>query len=37
VWTCIIRPEHLLDGDNAKDATPQQKAAAASPQLQQVN
>jgi len=36
VWTCIIKPEHLFDGDSAKDATPQQKAAAASPQVQRV-
>jgi two-component sensor histidine kinase len=37
VWTCIIKPEHLVDGDSAKDATPQQQAAAASPQVQRVS
>ena len=37
VWTCIIKPEHLFDGDNANDATSQQQAAAAIPQVQRVN
>jgi two-component sensor histidine kinase len=30
VWTCIIRPEHIFDGDKAKDDTPQRRAAAVS-------
>ncbi|MEA2982508.1 MAG: hypothetical protein QOF09_4331 [Alphaproteobacteria bacterium] len=29
VWTCIIRPEHLVDGEEANDAAPKQLAAAA--------
>ena len=37
VWTCIIRPEHLVDGDSADDAAPQQQAAAASPQVRRVS
>jgi hypothetical protein len=36
VWTCIIHPEHLIDGDSAANAPPKQHAAA-SPQLRQVN
>ena len=28
VWTCIIHPEHLIDGDSAADAPPKQQAAA---------
>jgi two-component sensor histidine kinase len=31
-WTCIIRPEHLVDGSD--DATPKRAAEAASPQVQ---
>ena len=36
VWTCIIKPEHLFDGDNAEIAapkSPQAAAAAAGPQV----
>ena len=33
VWTCIIRPEHLVD-DAAGDAAPKQAAETASPQAQ---
>ena len=40
VWTCIIRPEHLVDGDEAAQATPKQAApkqqAAAHPEQQRV-
>jgi two-component sensor histidine kinase len=31
VWTCIIYPEHLVDGDGAADAAPASPAAAANP------
>ena len=37
VWTCIIRPEHLIDGDAADDTAPNPQAAAGSPQAQQIN
>ena len=37
VWTCIIKPEHLVDGDDAAEAAPKQQAAAASPQVQRVS
>jgi two-component sensor histidine kinase len=33
VWTCIIRPEHLVD-DGAGDVTPERTAKVASPQVQ---
>jgi two-component sensor histidine kinase len=36
VWTCIIRPEHLVD-DAAGDAAPKQPVAAASPQVRRVS
>ena len=37
VWTCIIKPEHLFDGDKATEAAPKPQAAAASPQVQRVS
>jgi len=37
VWTCIIKPEHLIDGDKATELVPKQQAAAAPPQVQRVN
>ena len=37
LWTCIIEPEHLVEGDEAAQATPKQAApkqqAAAHPEL----
>ena len=37
VWTCIIQPEHLMDGDGAADAPPKQQAAGKRPRLRQVS
>ena len=36
VWTCIIKPEHLIDGDGASEAAPKPQAAAARPQVRRV-
>jgi hypothetical protein len=36
IWTCIIRPEHLVDG-TAAVAAPKPQQAAASPQPQRVH
>ena len=36
VWTSIIKPEHLVDGDKAEAAAPKQPAAA-KPQVQRVS
>ena len=37
VWTCIIQPEHLVDGDNAADAAATGQQAAAGAQPRQLN
>ena len=36
VWTCIIRPEHLVDDGSGIDLPSNPPAAAASPQAQRV-
>jgi two-component sensor histidine kinase len=37
VWTCIIRPEHLVDDGSGLDTSPKRPAAAATPQAQRVS
>ncbi len=37
VWTCIIRPEHLIDDGSGIDAAPKQQAAASGTQPQRVS
>ena len=34
VWTCVIRPEHLVDDGSGIDLPPQQQAAADTPKAQ---
>ncbi len=37
VWTCIIRPEHLIDDGSGIDAAPTQQAAASGARPQRVS